>query len=413
MVAAKKKVSEEVEDEAPKKKGKKKVVSIRDKMAQSGNISRLDALKSLAVTVNNALGTQGAVYLGSKQREFERIRTGIVALDYVLGGGLVRGQMVQFTGEDSSSKTTAAMVAMGTAQAQGMTCVWVAGEGFDKKWARKLGIEVEDLIVITADTGDTAMEAAVTLVQQGLVDVMVLDSFQSLGTTREMDAGVDDESYAGAGAPQMWGRVMRKMYSAMNAGANTAIIGVSQVRAPIGKFSPRGAPDPEGTGIWALKHWKCADVLFKKGELFYEGDASEKRKINGKEFKVKCVKNKTSVSERQASFRLMYEGKTPFIDNTGTALRLGYALGLIEVKGAYFKFGDLREKGKDNFEKLLNEDDELLARLMDAIHGTIASDEDVIDTQGEEVESPKVKLLEKKTTGKLVIKKKKKVVKRA
>ncbi len=377
MVAAKKKVTEE--EDAPKKKGgKKKVVSIRDKMSAATGNSRLDELKALAVTVNTALGTQGAVYLGSKQREFERIPTGIVALDYVLGGGLVRGQMVQFTGQDSSAKTTAAMVAMGTAQAKGMTCVWVAGEGFDKKWARRLGIDLDDLIVITADTGDTAMEAAVTMVQQGLVDVMVLDSFQSLGTTREMDSGVDDEAYAGAGAPQMWGRVMRKWYSAMNAGANTALIGISQVRAPIGKFSPRGAPEPEGTGIWALKHWKCADVYFTKGELFYDGDASEKRVIHGREFKVKCVKNKTAVSERIASFKLEYEGKVPYIDNAGTTLRLGYALGVIQNSGAYFSYGDLRVKGKDNFETALKEDDEALESINTDIQKLVLTDDEPV-----------------------------------
>jgi recombination protein RecA len=406
MTAAKKKVIEDVEEEdAPKKgkKGKKKLVTLRDKMelikVKGG--SRLDELKILAKTVNGALGTAGAVYLGHEQREFERVPTGIVALDYVLGGGLVRGQMVQFTGEDSSAKTTAAMVAVGTAQAKGLTCVWVAGEGFDKHWARKLGIDLEDMVVITADTGDTAMEAAVTLVQQGLVDVMVLDSFQSLGTTREMDSGVDDEAYAGAGAPQMWGRVMRKWYSAMNAGANTALIGISQVRAPIGKFSPRGQPEPEGTGIWALKHWKCADVYFKKGELFYDGDASEKRVIHGREFKVKCVKNKTAVSERIATFNLKYDNKVPYIDNAGTAMRLGYALGVIQVKGAYYSYGDLRIKGRENFESALELDDEALESIAEAVQG-------VLTTDGEEVKEEKVVISIKKAVKKVVVKKKKK-----
>lgn len=405
-MAAKAKAKESDEEESAKKGGKKKkVVTLRDKMAKFGN-NRLDELKVLAKTVNAALGTSGAVYLGNEQREFERIRTGIVALDYVLGGGLIRGQMVQFTGEDSSAKTTAAMVAMGNAQALGMTCVWIAGEGFDKRWAAKLGIELEDLVVVTADTGDTAMEAAVTMVQQGLVDVMVLDSFQSLGTTREMDSGVDDEAYAGAGAPQMWGRVMRKMYSAMNAGAKTAIIGISQVRAPIGKFSPRGQPDPEGTGIWALKHWKAADILFKKGELFYEGEANEKRKIHGREFKVKCVKNKSAVSERQASFDLKYEGKVPYIDNAGSTLRLGYAMGLIETRGAYFRYGDLRVQGKIPFEEALSQDDEALERLAEELHGFLSTEGEeaarkVITTTG--VETMKITLKKK------IVKKKKKV----
>jgi recombination protein RecA len=351
---------------------KKKRVFLRDKMVVAAKpTDRLAELKALAQTVNTALGTSGAVFVGTEQREFERIRTGIVALDYVLGGGLVRGQMVQFTGEDSSFKTSAAMVAAGTAQEQGYTVVWIAGEGFDKKWAASLGVVLEDLVVVTADTGDVAMEAAVTMIQQGLVDVMILDSFQSLGTTREMDSGVDDEAYAGAGAPQMWGRVMRKSYSAMNAGAKTAIIGISQVRAPIGKYAGGRAPDPEGTNIWALKHWKAAEILFRKGELFFNTDETgEKRRILGREFKLKCIKNKTSQSERQASFELRYEARVPYIDNNGTFFRLARAYGLIQNSGAWFKYRNVRAQGEQAFIDAFFEDDdavEVLAMELDSV----------------------------------------------
>jgi recombination protein RecA len=351
----------------------KKKITIRDKM-ESGKGDKQKELTVLAERVSKALGKAGAVFLGTQQREFERIPTGIIGLDYVMGGGLVRGQLVQFTGEDSSFKTSAAMLAASAVQADEGTVLWVAGEGFDKKWAGKLGVDLERIHIITADTGDTALEAAMTLIQSGLVDLAVFDSIQSLGTTREMDSGVDDEAYAGAGAPQMWGRMMRKTYAAMNAGARTALIGVSQVRAPIGKFSVRGAPEPEGTAIWALKHWKAIEIRFRKGESVMEGDASEKRRLISREFKLRCSKNKTSQSERQAAFELRYEDGYPVIDNMGTLLRLAKAHDLLECKGAWFVGYGIRAQGEDNFKTALEEDDEavdaITADIYDLLNGS-------------------------------------------
>jgi recombination protein RecA len=351
---------------------KKKVSSIREKFSLvTTKKEKLEALKSLAGQVNKALGNTGQVFLGTEQRDFVRLRTGIVALDYVCGGGLVRGQLVVFTGGDSSFKTSAAMMAAASIQAQGGTVVWIAGEGLDKKWAERLGVELSELLVITADTGDSMMEAAMTMIESGLVDLMVFDSFQSLGTTREMESGVDDEAYAGAGAPQMWGRVMRKAFSAMNAGAATALIGISQVRAPIGKFSMRGAPEPEGSGIWALKHWKAIDVYFRKGESEFEGDASEKRKLLSREFKLRCMKNKTAQAERQASFVLRYEDGYPYIDNLGTLFRLARAHGLIKIKGSWYEAYGIRTQGEEKFYAQLERDTEakeaLEADLLDLL----------------------------------------------
>jgi recombination protein RecA len=371
MPAASKKTLEQKKEKITRKK----VSAIRDKISLvRTKKEKLDALMALAGQVNKALGNAGHVFLGTEQREFVRLRTGITALDYVCGGGLVRGQMIQFTGGDSSFKTSAAMMCVASVQSQGGSVVWVAGEGFDKKWAKKLGVDLSELIVITADTGDQMMEAAITMIESGLVDLMVFDSFQSLGTTREMEAGVDDESYAGAGAPQMWGRVMRKAYSAMNAGANTAMIGISQVRAPIGKFSPRGAPEPEGSGIWALKHWKAIDIYFRKGESEFEGDASEKRRLLSREFKMRCMKNKTAQSERQASFLLKYENGYPYIDNKGTLFRLARAYGLIKIKGAWYEGYGIRTQGEEKFYAALEDDEDAIESMEADLFDLLASE---------------------------------------
>lgn len=340
------------------KKGKIKKMSLAERMEKSGR-SKLAELKALAKEVNKALGKTGAVYTGDQQREFVRKSTGIAALDYVLGGGLICGQMVQFTGEDSSGKTTAALICAATAQKRGDTVLWLAGEGFDKKWAVKWGVNLEDLLLITADTGDTALEAAVTMMQSGLVDVLVLDSLQSLGTTREIESGIDDEAYAGAGAPQMWGKVMRKSFAAMNAGADTAIIGISQVRAPIGKY---GVTEPQGSGIYALKHWKAADVYFRKGELDYTGSADETRRMLGREFKLRCLKNKAADAvERQASFWLRYrKDRSPCIDNVGSLFRLAKSYGLIEMNGSWVEGYGIRAQGAEKYIKILKKDKQAL-----------------------------------------------------
>lgn len=356
---------------AAKKKPKvrpKKGATKRAPVVEPGKVQRL---RSIADQCNKALGKTGAVYFGNEQRPYERDSTGIVALDYVLGGGLVRGQMTQFTGGDSSFKSTAAIICAAACQARGGTAAWVAGEGFDKDWAAKWGVDLDELVMITADMGDTAMEAAMTLLQTNLINIMVFDSVQSLGTTREMEGGVDDESYAGAGAPQMWGRVMRKTYSAMNSGCDAALIAISQVRSAIGKFSRNGPPEPEGSGIWALKHWKCADVYFRKGELDFIGEANEKRKINGREFKLRGLKNKTAVSERHASFKLVYDEVGPMVENVGTLFRLAQAYDLIETKGAWYSGYGIRANGKDAFKEALDDapdaQEEIMADLRDVL----------------------------------------------
>lgn len=343
-----------------KKKAKKAVVS--DEPLTKAE--RLEQLHAIAAQCNKALGKQGAVYLGSEQREFERTSSGILALDYVLGGGLVKGQMVQFTGADSSFKTSAAMIAAANTQYEDGTVLWVAGEGFDKSWAEAWGVDLEELHVVTADTGDTAMETAVTMVQAGLIDLMVLDSLQSLGTTREMESGVDDEAYAGAGAPQMWGRVMRKMYAAMNAGADTATIAVSQVRAPIGKF---GSTEPEGSGIFSIKHWKAADIFFRKGEFDYDGKADETRRTNARQFKLRCMKNKTAVSERQASFELRYEDAGPMVDNLGTLYRLAKSYDLLEQRGAWFHGYGMSAQGEDKFIEAMADNAEAVDQMTEDV----------------------------------------------
>lgn len=306
--------------------------------------------------VNKALGAEGRVYLGSEHKELVRIPMGVLAFDIVTGGGLVRGQAVELYGGESSGKTLLAMQQVATVQRAGGVAMWVKGEGlFDKPWGQKNGVDLGKLYLVEAVTGDTMLEAAMTLLESGLLDLLVIDSVQSLGTAREMKDGIESESYGGGGASQMWGRVMRRAYAAANGmGGNTAILWISQVRVKIGKFSPTGVPDPEPSGIYALRHWKAISVYCKGGEPTFENAKDdEKRRLVTREFKLLCKKNKTASTEQRAAyykFTFRPHGDTPFgVDHVDQAYRFAKAFGLLEQKGAWIEGYGIRAQGEENF----------------------------------------------------------------
>jgi len=334
-----------VNKKASKKTSKKKATK-----KPTVDKKKLAALEAVVKKVNKSLGKDGAVFLGSQHKTFTRMGTGIVALDFVIGGGLPRGQMTMFSGEDSTAKTMCSILSAAKVQREGGTVVWVAGEGFDREWAESHGVDLDSIFVIQADTGDVALESAISLMEEAPVDLLVIDSVQSLGTTREMEDGVDQESYGNAGAPQMWGRIMRRCYAAMNKmeqGQETAIIAISQVRSAVGKRGFRGmTPDPESSGIKALKHWKAVEVFFKKGDYDYEGD-KEKRNITRRQFKLKNLKNKTATPHRESSFD--FYPRTRKVDNRITAVRLAKAFGFVENKGAWYKGYGVRAQGERAF----------------------------------------------------------------
>lgn len=331
------------------------------------NKAKIAEIQKIASTINDALGEEGKIYLGSEHIHYERVPTGIIAIDYILGGGLPRGMLVQFTGGDSCFKTTAATIAIANEHKRDPDSIalWVAGEGFDKKWAFKWGIDPDRVLIISANTGDVSMEAALTALETGTISIGVFDSYQSLGTARELENSVEKEAYGNSGAGQMWGRVMRRSFAAMSKceGKRPALIGISQVRAAIGKWSPTGTPEPEGTGIWALKHWKAADIYFRKGELYFDGK-EEDRVILGRQFKVRCLKNKTAPAERVSSFDMMYGEKgKPYIDNLPTTIRLAKALGYIEGSGAWLEGYDIRTQGEKKFLAEVRKDKALIKQI--------------------------------------------------
>lgn len=297
-------------------------------------VSRDDQLAALAEEVNRALGTQGKVYLGRDHQEFERIQTGILALDVITGGGIPRRMYTELYGQESSGKTLIALNACAAVQKQKGVACWIVGEEFDDDWAAKQDVDVDKLIKIEALTGDLMLETAVTYLESGLIDLLVIDSVQALGTARENKAGVESESYAGGGAPQMWGRFYRATRSLYNSRqSNAAIIGISQVREAIGQFSPSGKPEPMPTQIRVLKHWKAISVYCKRGEPTFSDPKSDKKRIISREFKLQCKKNKTSAPERVGSYIFNFQKGHFGIDRADEVFRLARVYDLIEQKG--------------------------------------------------------------------------------
>jgi len=332
-------------------------------------------VQKLVMDVNKQLKGEGRVYLGSEHKETRWMKSGVLALDVVLGGGLPCAQLVELFGTAGSGKTTLALLSVAEVQRQtGGVAAWVAGEGFDKKYAKLRGVDLDRLLLIEAATGDTSMEAAVSMLESGHLCMMVIDSIQSLGTTREMTSGVETEAYGASGAPQMWGRVMRRLYSVANKGKldNTVMLSISQVRAKIGGYG-KGLDMTEGvpSQVKAILHWKGASVRCRKGEVFWT-EPNGKGKVYAREFKLKCEKNKTSGSEGTTTKYIMQtitrNGVPRGLDQAESLLTYGVQYGLIEKTGSWYSLGEDRlGQGREASIASLRKDPELMEMLYEDI----------------------------------------------
>lgn len=328
-------------------------------------------LAGLAGQCNIALKDEGKVYLGSSHRPRGRIRTGILALDIITGGGIIRGGATEIYGQESAGKTLETLQIVKSCQQAGGIAVWLVGEGFDVPWAVRNGVDMDRLLRIEAMAGDQGCEAAMAVLESGAADLLIFDSVQSLAPAREMESGVDSESYAGSGAPQMWGRVMRKAYAFANSGrsAHTAIILISQVRDVIGGFS-KNKPAPQPTAIRSIRHWKDISVQTRAGEMeFLDENNVEKKRPLCREFHLLNTKNKTATPYRSGIFKFYFEeheGIPMGIDHVDQLVRYGKAHDLISGTSWLEGYG-LRAHGRPAFSALLREDKALQAELYNDI----------------------------------------------
>ena len=311
-----------------------------------------DALKR----IKKEFGEGSVMFLGEKPVEkVPAISTGSIAIDRITGiGGIPRGRITEIYGPESSGKTTLALHVISNAQREGGVAAFIDAEhALDPTYAKKLGINLEELLVSQPDSGEQALEIAETLVRSGAVDVVVVDSVAALTPEAEIQGDMGD-SHVGLQA-RLMSQALRKLTAAVSK-SNCALIFINQVREKIGMMG-YGGPQETTTGGRALKFYSSMRIEIRNvGQIKGKGD----ERI-GHKAKVKIVKNKLAPPFREAVVEVYYgEG----ISREADLLNLGEELGIVKKSGSWYSFGDMRlGQGKENARHFLKENPEVAREL--------------------------------------------------
>ncbi len=320
-------------------------------MAQAADRSK--ALEAALGQIDRQFGKGSAMRLGEQKRvAVEAIPTGSISLDIALGiGGLPRGRIVEIYGPESSGKTTVALHAVANAQRAGGTAAFVDAEhALDPEYAKKLGVDTDNLIVSQPDTGEQALEIADILVRSGGVDILVIDSVAALVPKAEIEGEMGD-SHVGLQA-RLMSQALRKITGALNTTGTTAIF-INQLREKIGVFF--GSPETT-TGGKALKFYSSVRLDVRRIETLKEGTDPV-----GNRTRVKVVKNKMAPPFKQAEFDILYgQG----ISKEGGIIDLGVEHGFVKKSGAWYTYeGDQLGQGKENARTFLKDNPELATEI--------------------------------------------------
>jgi recombination protein RecA len=291
-----------------------------------------------------------------KAAEVETIPTGSLGLDIALGvGGLPRGRVVEIYGPESSGKTTLTLHVIAEAQKRGGVCAFVDAEhALDPIYARKLGVNLEDLLISQPDTGEQALEITDTLVRSGAIDVLVIDSVAALTPRAEIE-GEMGESQPGLQA-RLMSQALRKLTASISR-SNTMVIFINQIRMKIGVMY--GSPETTSGGN-ALKFYASVRLDIRR-----IGAIKDREEVVGNQTRVKVVKNKVAPPFKQVEFDIMYgEG----ISKNGELIDLGVKAGVVEKSGAWFSFDSQRlGQGRENSKGYLKANPEIADRIEKAI----------------------------------------------
>src|SRR4051812_3442718 len=328
-------------------------------VGNSDNMDRQKALEAALAQIDRAFGKGSAMKLGSREAvEIETISTGSLGLDIALGiGGLPRGRVVEVYGPESSGKTTLALHVIAEAQKNGGTAAFVDAEhALDPVYARKLGVDVDELIVSQPDTGEQALEITDTLVRSNAIDVLVVDSVAALVPRAEIEGEMGD-SHVGLQA-RLMSQSLRKLTGSISK-SKCLVIFINQLRMKIGVMY--GNPETT-TGGNALKFYASVRLDIRR-----TGQIKDRDDIVGNTTRVKVVKNKVAPPFKQVEFDIMYgEG----ISKVGEILDLGVKAGIVEKSGAWFSHDSVRiGQGRENAKTYLKENPETAARIERAIRG--------------------------------------------
>src|SRR5215475_4437967 len=298
---------------------------------ESPSTDRQKALEAALAQIDRAFGKGSAMKLGSREKiEIETISTGSLGLDIALGvGGLPRGRIIEIYGPESSGKTTLALHAIAEAQKRGGTAAFVDAEhALDPVYAKKLGVDIDELIVSQPDTGEQALEIVDTLVRSNAIDVLVVDSVAALVPRAEIEGEMGD-SHVGLQA-RLMSQSLRKLTGSISR-SRCMVIFINQVRMKIGVMY--GNPETT-TGGNALKFYASVRLDIRR-----IGAIKDKDVVVGNQTRVKVVKNKLAPPFRVIEFDIMYgEG----VSKTGELIDLGAQAGVVEKSGAWFSYNGQR-----------------------------------------------------------------------
>ena len=328
------------------------------RLVEKGAMDKTKAIEAAIGQIERAFGKGSVMKLGQRDAniEIEAISTGSIGLDIGLGiGGLPRGRIVEIYGPESSGKTTLALHVVAEAQKTGGTCAFVDAEhALDPSYARKLGVDIDELLISQPDAGEQALEIADTLVRSGAIDVLVIDSVAALVPKAELEGEMGD-SHVGLQA-RLMSQALRKLTSSI-AKSNCLVIFINQIRLKIGVMF--GSPETT-TGGNALKFYASVRLDIRR-----IGAIKDRDEVVGNQTRVKVVKNKMAPPFRVVEFDIMYgEG----ISKMGEVLDLGVNAGIVEKSGAWFSYDGQRVgQGRENAKTFLREHPEMAQAIERAI----------------------------------------------
>ena len=317
------------------------------------NTEKRKALDAAMSQIEKQFGKGSVMKLGDfKSMNVEAISTGALNLDIALGiGGIPRGRIIEIYGPESSGKTTLALHAVAEAQKLGGEAAFIDAEhALDPVYAKKIGVDVDNLIVSQPDTGEQALEIAEALIRSGAIDVIVVDSVAALVPKAEIDGDMGD-SHIGLQA-RLMSQALRKLAGAINK-TNAIIIFINQLREKVGVMF--GNPETTAGGR-ALKYYASVRMDIRRIEAIKQDG-----EVVGNRTKVKIVKNKVAPPFREAEFDIVY-GKG--ISKEGSVLDLAVSLDIIEKSGSWFSYnGERIGQGRENIKRYLAENPKFMAEV--------------------------------------------------
>src|SRR4051794_6511091 len=328
------------------------------RVVEGSSMDKSKALDAALSQIERNFGKGSIMRLGKndKSMDVDTVSTGSLGLDIALGiGGLPRGRVVEIYGPESSGKTTLALHCLAEAQKKGGICAFIDAEhALDPIYARKLGVNVDDLLISQPDAGEQALEIADTLVRSGAVDVLVIDSVAALVPRAELEGEMGD-SQPGLQA-RLMSQALRKLTASINR-SNTMVIFINQIRMKIGVMY--GSPETT-TGGHALKFYASVRLDIRR-----IGAIKDRDEVVGNQTRVKVVKNKLAPPFKQVEFDIMYgEG----VSKMGEILDLGVKAGIVEKSGAWFSYDSQRlGQGRENAKTFLKNNPDIATKIEAAV----------------------------------------------